>query len=328
MAVRIHLMSEVTRLYPTQSKIGTEATTTIQSQQTELWTKNSSAFYLRGQLSTGQAKSVMENKNTVVFGILSGASNLCLREAQRKTFIPKAKAYKLLNIKVFFLLDEKTTALEAEQKINQDIVFLNATHHGWEVNNAMKLHKWLQYVLLNIKNVILIGRMDDDAFVCAPQMFERLNEVKDKLLYYGYPTGPPSACPTTGCVDEMFLIVGAALAQRVANRHICQKENERNCLKDGNAGHRFRSWIQGYKDFVFVNERANRKMIWYYRNTGNKGDFQRYKTYDFCSKYLLFHKANVNDIYDMQLNNSLLLKDGYDSKITKAKTMIAKTCLK
>ena len=126
----------------------------------------------------------------------------------------------------------------------------------------------------------------------------------------------------------MFLIVGVELAKRVANRHMCQEKNEVNCLRDGTAGHVFRTWIQIYDDFVFVDERANGKMIWFYRGTGNKADFLKYKTFDFCSKYLLFHKATVSDIYDMQLNNSLLLRDGNDIDIAKAKTNITSMCLK
>ena len=307
----------------TQSEIGTKATMTIQSKTTEVSAINFSVNHLRGEFTTGQERPGREYKETVVIGILSDAKHFCLREAQRKTFIPKAKAYKLLNIKVFFLLDEKTIELEKEQERNQDILFLNTTFHGWGRHFALKLHIWLRYVVFNVPSATLIGRMDDDAFVCAPQMFERLNKVKDKLLYYGYTTGPRQEC-----VDEMFLIVGVELAKRVANRHFCQERKEENCLLDGNAGHKFRSWIKIYDDFVLVDERVNRKIVWFYKDTANKTDFQKYKTFDFCSKYLLFHKATVSDIYDMQLNNSLLLRDGYDTDIAKAKTNISRMCLK
>ena len=282
------------------------------------------SFSREYQSSASQGKSGRENKETVVIGILSRTNNLCLREAQRKTFIPKAKAYKLLNIQVFFLLDEKTTELEAEAEINKDIVFLNTTSYRWQVNTAKRLHIWLKYVLLNIPNVILIGRMDDDAFVCAPQMFERLNEVKDKLLYYGYPT----KCSDTECVDEMFIVVGVELAQRVANRNFCLERKEKHCLGDGNAGHRFNVWIEIYNDYVYVNEKANGKMVWFYIETKHKDDFQKYKTFDFCKNMLLFHKATVSDIYDMQLNNCLLLRDGFDLAIAKAKTEAAGMCFK
>ena len=310
-----------------QSKFGQEVAMNIQPQATELRAIKSNAYHSLGKFSTVQEKS---RSDTVVLGILSTANHFCLREAQRKTFISKAKAYTLLNIQVFFVLDEKTAELEAEQEINQDIVFLNTTVHGWGRKFALKLHMWLRYVITNIPNVVLIGRMDDDAFVCAPQMFQRLNEVKNKLLYYGYPTGTLHQCPTQECVDDMYLIVGVELAQRVANRHFCQEQKEEHCLIEGdsNAGHMFRKWIRIYNDFVFVNERANGKMVWFYRSTKNQNEFRKYRTFNFCSRFLLFHKATVADIYDMHLNNSLLLKDGFDTDITKEKTNTANKCLK
>ena len=214
---------------------------TIQSQPSEPWTRNSSVYHSRGNFSSGgQEITGKENKASVFFGILSKESNFCLREAQRKTFIPKTKAYKLLNIQVFFLLDEKTVGLEEEQKSNQDIVSLNTSFHGYAHRFAFKLHIWLRYVISNIPDVILIGRMDDDSFVCAPQMFHRLNEVKDELLYYGYPTGSLASCPSRECVDEMFLIIGVELAKRVAQRHFCYEKNEELCLTDGTTEHEFR----------------------------------------------------------------------------------------
>ena len=275
-----------------------------------------------------QARSGSENKQTVVLGILSAAENVCLREAQRKTFIPKAKAYKLLNIQIFFILDEQTPKLKAEQDKNKDIVFLNTTIHGYMKNFALKFHMWLRYVIYNIPNVFLVGRMDDDAFVCAPQIFERLNEVKNKLLYYGYPTGHLDQCPKQECVDDMFLIVGVELARRVANRSFCQKNSkpEEHCLKDGNAAHQFGSWIRIYDDFVLVNERANGKMVWFYRSSPNKDELRKYKTFNFCRHFLLYHKATVSEIYDMHLNNSLLLKDEYDTDISEAKTKADSKC--
>ena len=261
-------------------------------------------------------------------GILSEAKHFCLREAQRKTFIIKAKAYKLLNIQVFFIFDEQTPELRTEQDTNKDIVFLNTTIHGYGKSFALKYHTWLRYVIYNIPDVTLVGRMDDDAFICAPQMFDRLNKVNDKLLYYGYPTGQLDQCPEQECVDDMFLIVGVELARRVANRSFCQGNSkpEEHCLNDGNAAHQFGSWIRIYDDVVLVNERANGKMVWFYRFTANKEDFQKYKTFNFCSNFLLYHKATVSDIYDMHLNNSLLLSDGHDTDISEAKTKAATKC--
>ena len=47
--------------------------------------------------------------------------------------------------------------------------------------------------------------MDDDVFVCTQHIFNRLNEVKNPLLYY--------RCNVIrDCLDDMFLFVGIELA--------------------------------------------------------------------------------------------------------------------
>ena len=263
-------------------------------------------------LFTSKDKLSSENTaKTIVIGILSRSENLCLREAQRKMFLPRAKAYKPLTVKVFFLIDHSTPALEEEQRINQDIVFLNTTIHGWSKHFESKLYSWLKYAVVNFPDAILIGRMDDDVFVCAPQIFDRLNEVKHELLYYGYPTGSKDYCPTQECVDEMFLFVGRELGRRVARRQLCQGRRDKNCLDDTNenAGHAFRRWIGIYNDFVFVNERRNGLMVWFYHDSPNAINLRKVRTFNFCQKYLLYHKASIIDIYQMNQNNSLLLND-------------------
>ena len=267
-----------------------------------------------------------ETSNVVVIGILSKSINVCLREAQRKILIPKARAYTPLVIKVFFLLDDPTPELEEENRINQDIVFLNKTSYGVPLKLAALIHIWLTYVLKNIPGVILIARMDDDAFLCVPQIFDRLNEVKHELLYYGYPTGKRVQCPSMDCVDEMFLVVGAELARRVVNRNLCIVKNEPDCLKDGNGGHYFRRWIQMYDDFVFINERKNGKIVWFYYHTPNMEEYARYKTPMFCQQHVLFHKASITDIYTMDNANRLLLNQTPLTDISDETLMKAENC--
>ena len=268
-----------------------------------------------------------DKKGTFVIGILSSADNVCLRESQRKLFLPRAKVYKRLDIKVFFLLDERSPALNLELKINRDIVFLNTSLHGWGRGFARKLHIWLNYVIANFPDAVLIGRMDDDVFACTPQIFDRLYDVQHKLLYYGYPTGYPRQC-TIDCVDEMFLIIGIELAKRVANRAFCvdHKKQENNCLIDGNGGHKFRRWIDIYKDYIFVDEKANKKMIWYFKASKNHSEYKKYMTPMFCEKFLLYHKANPSEMYRWTQYNSLLLNDNILANISEYDIVNADNC--
>lgn len=177
--------------------------------------------------SKNRGKISFHSSRTVVIGILSSTNNVCLREAQRNMFIPKAREYKRLDIKVLFLLDHRTPELDREQEINKDIVFLNSSVHGWNKNFAKKLHIWLQFVVAKFPDAFLVGRMDDDVFVCTPQVFDRLNAVANELLYYGFPIG----CPTKDCVDDMFLFLGIKVARRIANRNFCDVSSEEGIRK-------------------------------------------------------------------------------------------------
>ena len=251
--------------------------------------------------------SFPEQRFGLLLGILSHSDNLCLRNAQRRTLIPRAKAYNAMDVRMYFVLDEETPKLSAEQKQHQDIVFLNSTVHGYNRWFGVKLYIWLKYVMINFPNVSMLGRMDDDAFVCTPQIFDRLNNVKNDLLYYGYPTGSVGICPTQDCVDDMFIIIGRTLSSRVVNRSLCHAGKKLpNCLQNiegGTGAHEFRKWTIQYKDIYHVNERRNNRMIWYYGGTPRWEIrlWRAFRTWNFCRKYLLFHKATPTDIYRMDI---------------------------
>ena len=278
------------------------------------------------RLLTLQRQDVQSKRKLLfVIGILSQPSNLCFREAQRKMFIPRAKAYTGLNIKVVFLLDDRTKELNEEQRINGDIVFLNTTTGGWNRGFAKKLHMWLKFVVSKYPDAVLVGRMDDDVFVCTPQIFDRLNEVKHDLLYYGYTTGPRQ-----DSVDEMFLILGKELVHRVAKRSFCSVNKTGNCLRDGqNGGHMFTKWIKMYDDIQLVDERPNKRMLWFFRlNEHLEKTYRHYKTINFCERFLLYHKASIADIYQMNLNNSLYLNESSLTSFSEKELNVAIHCLK
>ena len=237
----------------------------------------------------------------IVIGILSNANYKCLRDSQRYLFVRAAKAYRLLNIKVVFLLDHATPMLEQEQKTYNDLVYLNTTEHGWDVSFAKKLYNWYSYAVKHFPDAILIGRMDDDVFVCTPQIFDRLNTVKKRLLYYGYETG---RC----CLDDMFLFVGIDLAKRIVSRPMCDSQITNKCLKDGNAVRRLREWVSIYRDLARVDEKKSGKMI-HYNARGVKGQIQMLDKYahykeNFCEKHLLFHKATPEYMVELEKSNT------------------------
>ena len=257
-----------------------------------------------------------KNRDMLVIGILSHPNNTCIRDAQRKTFISKAKAYKRLDVRVFFVVDEATPDLSEEQRIHKDMVFLNSTVHGHNRGFGVKLYVWLKYVMTKFPNVSMLGRMDDDAFLCTPQIFDRLYGVKHNMLYYGYPTAL-SICPTRDCIDDMFMIIGKTLASRIVSRPLCRNGKVYpNCLnvsKNVNRPLEFRQWIMPYKDIMLVDERENNRMIWHYKDTPKREIqiWRAFRTWDFCRKYLLFHKAKISDIYKMDFQNNYQQKFGF-----------------
>ena len=85
-----------------------------------------------------------------------------------------------------FLLDNESPQLLQEQKLHDDIVFLNATFHGAAKGFGEKMLFWLRYAYAHFPNAQLIAKLDDDVFVCEEQMLNKLTEVYDPRLYFGY----------------------------------------------------------------------------------------------------------------------------------------------
>jgi hypothetical protein len=66
---------------------------------------------------------------------------------------------------------------------------------------------------------------DDDAFLCIPQIINRLFELMSPTLYYGWTSNDHWAKRTSidKRMDEMFVVLGRDLIQRIAARTYCGK---------------------------------------------------------------------------------------------------------
>ena len=250
----------------------------------------------------------------VVIGILSNSNYTCLRDTQRALFVRAAKEYRQLDIKVFFLLDQPSPELDKEQNLHKDIVYLNVTEHGWNVNFAKKLYNWYKIAVEKFPDAMMIGRMDDDVFVCTPQIFDRLNEVKNPLLYYGY------SLVGVNHLDDMFLFMGIEIAKRIAKKKMCREERTEACLENGNAVKNLPKWMSGYSDAVIIDEAKSGKMV-YYTTRGKGGrlrmkEMYSYIKHDFCKNYILFHKASPQHMYELNKNNEILLNDASRWKVS------------
>lgn len=140
-----------------------------------------------------------------MLGILTVESHLSLRKASRDTFLSKRKFGHR------FLFDRETPALLREQEMFGDLVFLNTSYTGKEIAFGEKLLLWLKYAKKHFPNYTLygksylksylkldpdphppvsstaiLGKADDDVFICAEEFMVNLERVATRRLHYGW----------------------------------------------------------------------------------------------------------------------------------------------
>ena len=112
-----------------------------------------------------------------------------------------------------FLLDNESPQLLEEQKLHDDIIFLNATFRGAARGFGEKMLFWLRYAYQHFPNALLIAKLDDDVFVCEEKMLKKLINVYHPRLYFGifHNVGDWQLTGVVGefnRIDEMFVVVG------------------------------------------------------------------------------------------------------------------------
>ena len=243
--------------------------------------------------------------------------------------IQLAKNYTELDIKFVFVLDNSTPALLEEQNANNDMVFLNITELGWNHLFTLKLYLWYKYAVQHFPDLLLVGRMDDDLFMCIPQALDRLNSIKHKNLYYGY----GNVCKNFECLDDVYLFFGREIAKRVVKNTHCSVKKVKGCLADGkHPGTAINRWVRTHmkKNVHLVNEFKSKNFIYYYfmDPLRKKKQLQSLRFRNFCQKHLLYHKASATDIYKMHKNNSALALNAVVQTIPDEEIKTAEHCEK
>ena len=120
--------------------------------------------------------------------------------AQRLTWLKEAPfTYR-------FLLDKPTPSLVAENNLHQDIVFLNATFSGAEKGLGEKMLIWLKYAHKNFPDAKLLGKADDDVYVCD-WTISHIQENYHPRLYYGYSHVYWYVfCEWTNCIGQIYIM--------------------------------------------------------------------------------------------------------------------------
>ncbi|XP_072050015.1 uncharacterized protein [Amphiura filiformis] len=240
------------------------------------------------QLEDRHLLSTIDNRPLLVLGILSAHSEY--RNAQRSTWLSTIHVLQdKLPFRVIykFLIDQPTNDTIVENDKYNDILVLNTTYHGYAVKFGYKIYLWLKYVYENYPDTLLVAKLDDDVFLCVPQLLKRLNELKSTKLYYGWAFEKPKR------MDAMFVLVGKGLLERIAKRKYCAErcnvtidliDNDWDGLSVG-------SWLSIYDDVDF--QADNNRIIHILRSANFETRILKNIKPGFCSKYVINHKSSI-----------------------------------
>ena len=245
------------------------------------------------QIISGTRNQNTATKPLLVLGILSGDGHLLRREIQRETVLQHIRQFSQdipYDVKYKFIMDKETEQTALENKLHSDIIYVNASTHGWGQHFGYKVQFWFKYVFEKYPNVSVAVRMDDDAFMCVPQMLTRIYILDTPTLYYGWKFGSDNmTIATPNRVDEMFMVLGRELIKRLSKRKYCPGTDcdSRNDLVEHNFGDTsMATWLSIYKD---VNFQADNKLIFHSIMWNH-----RYLKHDFCKENLMYHKARYH----------------------------------
>ncbi|XP_063401273.1 uncharacterized protein LOC134685241 [Mytilus trossulus] len=262
---------------------------------------NGSSRQTLNQVLTSSGDKGYDSRPHMVMGILSVPQNYNFREASRNTWIKnmiKMNNDLPFRITYKFLLDEATKKTSEENNIHQDILFLNITDRGRAFKFGKKLYTWIKYIHQHFPDVLLGAKLDDDAYLCVPQIFERLNYVKSNHLYYGLKHGTGKKVSISVRIDEYFVVLGKTLITRISNKSYCPSTNcsDGMLIDTNNGGTSLGAWLAGYTDIDFQSD--NGRMIQHFPWLNKKSIKS-----NLCEKKVVVHKISVDGMRKLQNYN-------------------------
>lgn len=274
-------------------------------------------FYSQEHVTILKQTDYAKLKPHIVFGILSIEKNRELRDASRNTWISTAQHADIpFKLTYKFLMDLPTKTTIEENIIHNDIVYLNVTHHGYATKYGEKIYTWMKYIVKNYPDAFLGARVDDDVFLCVPQIFDQLDLIKSSKLYYGWAHGSGNKINARRRVDEMFVVFGRELMQRIVQRQYCDDKEKCNVTEQlvdlDYGGVSLGTWLSIYDDIDFKTD--NRRIIHFGRNQEKK--YAHYVKANFCEKWFLYHKSTADIMRQLHVYN----KESIRSQIAKYNT--------
>ncbi|VDI73151.1 Hypothetical predicted protein [Mytilus galloprovincialis] len=261
------------------------------------------------------ANTSKDNRHHIVLGILSRQQNGHYRITQRETWI--YAMLRLQNVLPFiitykFLLDKPSSESIKENYLHQDIVYLNVSYHGLADKFGEKMYVWWRYIHKIYPYALMGARIDDDVFVCVPQLFERLDSLKSTTLYYGWRHGKRKQIDRDNRIDDMFLVLGKDLISLISKKTYCGErtcKNKDDLIETGQGGTSMAEWLSVYNDNInFVHFVADNDRIVQLGDNQSDSHNKSLKP-NFCDNKLVFHKSTCEimhqlHVYNDHLNNS------------------------
>ncbi|CAG2207074.1 unnamed protein product [Mytilus edulis] len=242
------------------------------------------------------------DKPYIVLGIFSANGRERFRKIQRETWIDammKMQHHIPFRITYKFLLDNFDEGTIKENIIYKDILSLNVTSRDGSINVARKMHLWMEHIKIYYPNALLGAKLDDETFMCVPQIFYRLDNLKSKSLCFSYNHIKGNATNIYSDFDDLFVVLGRDIIARIANRTYCTQNKCETKNKTNYSGVKsLAKWITGSSDIDFHGD------IHCAPNENNQ--YVQHSESNFCRTHLIFHKSTYNILVRLQKYNDFL----------------------
>lgn len=245
----------------------------------------------------------------IVMGILSSNNNREKRDVLRRTWLATIKkTARNLPFRVVykFYLDNKTLDTEDENKLNDDLVYLNVSDHVYRYRFGRKVYIMIKNIYMTYPEVNLGIRIDDDVFLCVPQVFNELKKIINDNLYYGWKWN-------NGPIDEMFVVLGHNVIKWLSGQVLCTSNICSNkTLKETDLGSTsLQNWLKKYKNVKII---TDNKKIKHVKITPNSSDWIKFAVPEYCKNHIVFHRVKVSPFMNvMHRNNEVLKAKGFNS---------------
>jgi hypothetical protein len=237
-----------------------------------------------------------------VVGVLSSEANRSFRDAQRRTWMSE----NVTNIRIKFLLDRPSNVTAEEAALHGDVLFLNSSFSGRAVRFGEKMDKWLRLSHVLFPDASFVAKMDDDVYLCPASIWKLVWMNWSPLLYLGWAHFKFTRPSQELRMDEVFVVVGSRLVERLVERRYCDDlsvcDNATDLYDTGSGGTSLGLWLSSYDDVhaVPINHFVIHQgpHIPHARKSPIRQPEVAFRKVDVCESHVLFHKARP-DLMDI-----------------------------